>query len=147
MAVEGERYSLSVDELIEAHPAQVWKMLTDPVKMGELFWGSTVESDFTPGHPIVWKGVWQGKSFEDRGSVQRIEENVLLQVTHWTPSSGPETAENHTVLTWRIRAEGTRVCVTLDHENIRTKESRDHNEGMWKQLLGRRKETLEKPAG
>ncbi len=142
-----ETFSLSVDEVIDARPAQVWKVLTDPVKVGELFWGSTVESDFTPGHPIVWKGVWQGKPFEDRGSIRKVEENALLQVTHWTPSSGPETEENHTLLTWRIRPEGRKVRVTLDHENIRTKETRDHSEGMWKQLLGRMKEMLEKPTG
>ena len=142
-----ETFSLSVNEVIDARPAQVWKVLTDPVKVGELFWGSTVESDFTPGHPIVWKGVWQGKPFEDRGTIRKAEENVLLQVTHWSPSSGPETEDNHTLLTWRIRPEGRNVRVTLDHENIRTKETRDHSEGMWKQLLGRMKEMLEKPTG
>ncbi len=144
---ENARFSLSVDELIQAGPARAWEALTNPEKMGQLFWGSTVESDFRPGHPIVWKGTWEGKPFEDRGTIRRVEENALLQHTHWAPSSGPDTEANYSLLTWRIHREGTGVRVSLTHENIPTEAMRDHSRGMWKDLLARMKEMLEARTG
>jgi hypothetical protein len=41
--------------------------------VGRLFWGSTVESDFKAGSPIVWKGAWEGKVFEDKGTILKRE--------------------------------------------------------------------------
>jgi uncharacterized protein YndB with AHSA1/START domain len=144
MPAENGRYSLSVDTLIDAGAKEAWETLTDPAKVGKLFWGSTVESDFVPGHPIVWKGTWEGKPFEDRGTIRKVAKGSLLQNTHWTPSSGPDTEENRSLLTWSLTAEGDGVRVTLRHENIPTEAMRDHSMQMWNQLLARMKEMLEK---
>jgi uncharacterized protein YndB with AHSA1/START domain len=137
-------YSISSDIIIHADLARVWNLLVDPVKVGELFWGSTVESDFTVGSPIVWKGEWEGKPFEDRGIIKRVDPLALLQCTHWTvtTSSTPESSPN--LLTYRLSQEKEGVRVTFTHENIPTEESRAHSEPMWRQLLERMKGMLEK---
>ncbi len=143
---QGQRYSLTIDTSINASPGKAWKLLVDPTRVGDLFWGSTVESDFRPGSPIVWKGTWEGKPFEDRGTIVAAEKDALLRYTHWSPSSGPDVEANRNLLTWRLAPEGAGVRVSFSHENIATEAMRDHSRGMWNQMLARMKEMLEKDA-
>ncbi len=138
------RYSLEVHTQIHASVQDAWDLLVNPARASELWWGSTVESDFTPGHPIVWKGVWEGKPFEDRGTILTVQPPTLLKYSHWAPSFGEDVEANRNFLTWQLAPEGAGVKVTFRHENIATKEMKDQSEAMWKQLLGRMKDMLEK---
>jgi uncharacterized protein YndB with AHSA1/START domain len=141
---ETTHYSIKVHTTIRTPIRDAWALLVDPVRLGRLFWDSTVESDFVQGHPIVWKGVWEGKPFEDKGTIRQVQAPTLLQCTHWTPSSGPDTEENYSLLTWKLSEENGGVRVTFLHENIATQAMKDHSEPMWKMLLERMKEMLEK---
>jgi uncharacterized protein YndB with AHSA1/START domain len=136
-------YSITVETLIHAESDAVWAILTDPVRLGELYWGCTVEGSFTVGGSIAWKGTWEGRPFEDGGRVLRLEPKALLQLAHWTVSSAstPETSPN--LLTWRLAPAPGGLRVTFTHENISTKEMKEHSEPMWKQLLQRLKEMAE----
>jgi len=137
------RYSIEVHTSIRAPIRDAWALLVDPVRLGQLFWGSTVESDFIQGHPIVWKGTWEGKPFEDKGTIRGIQAPKELSCTHWTPSSGPDVEENYSLLTWRLVEEGGGTRVTFQHQNIATLQMKEHSEPMWKMLLERMKDMLE----
>jgi uncharacterized protein YndB with AHSA1/START domain len=141
---ETARYSIEVHTSIRTPIRDAWALLVDPVRLGQLFWDSTVESDFVTGHPFVWKGVWEGKPFEDKGTIRQVQAPTLLQYTHWAPSSGPDTEENYSLLTWKLAEEQDGVLVTFLHENIATQAMKDHSEPMWKMLLERMREMLEK---
>ena len=141
---ETTRYSIEVQTTIGTGIRDAWALLVDPARLGRLYWDSTVESDFTPGHPIVWKGTWEGRPFEDRGTILQATPPGRLQYSHWSPSMGADTEENRNLLTWELAQEGGRVRVTFRHENIATKELKDHSEPMWKMLLDRMKDLLEK---
>ena len=141
------RYSISVDAHVRGPVSEAWDILVNPEKVGTLFWGSTVESDFKVGSRIVWKGVWDGKPFEDRGTITRREETALLQFTHWSPTSGtPDDDAHRHLLTFRLVPEKGGVRVTLQHENIPTVAMKEHSEAMWRQLLEKMKAMLEGPA-
>ncbi len=139
------RYSIRLTERIHATRMKAWGILVDREKLSQLFWGSTVESGFQVGSTILWKGPWHGKPFEDRGRILRKEDGRLLQVSHWTPSLGtPETDESgHNILTWQLDDDGDGVLVTFLHENIATREMKEHSEKNWVALLQRMKEMLE----
>jgi hypothetical protein len=138
------RYAISVDAFIRSSAGEAWDILVDPVKVGALFWDCTVEGDFTVGSPIVWKGMWEGKPFEDRGTIKKREENALLQFTHWTPTSGtPDDEARRHLLTFRLASESGGVRVTLQHENIPTLTMKEHSEAMWHQLLERMRVMIE----
>jgi uncharacterized protein YndB with AHSA1/START domain len=137
------RYSLEVETVIKAELATVWDLLVNPVKTSQLFWGSTVESDFKVGSPISWKGTWEGKPFEDRGVIKRVQHTALLQYTHWSTATGSSEDEgSHNLLTFRLSQVKDGVRVVFQHENIATLELKEHSEPMWKMLL----ETLKKMA-
>jgi uncharacterized protein YndB with AHSA1/START domain len=141
---ETTRFSIEVHTTIRAGIREVWSLLVDPARLGRLYWDSTVESDFTPGHSIVWKGTWEGKPFEDRGTILQVKPPSLLQYSHWAPSFGADTEENRNLLTWELAEEGGAARVTFRHGNIATQEMKDHSEPMWKMLLDRMKDQLEK---
>ena len=52
---------------IDASPDKVWDALTDPDQIKQYMFGSQVETDWRPGSPIVWKGEYEGKQYEDKG--------------------------------------------------------------------------------
>jgi uncharacterized protein YndB with AHSA1/START domain len=141
----GTRYSLEVETLIVAGAGTVWSLLTDPGRTGELFWGCAVESDFTVGSPITWKGTWDGTPFEDRGTIKRVQPNSLLQYTHWSTATGTADDESaHNLLTFQLTEEKGGVRVVLRHENIASMEMKEHSEPMWNHLLATLKEMAEK---
>ena len=138
-----QKFSISADVVIKAGPHDVWAVLTDARRLGDLFWGSTVEGDFAPGSLITWKGTWGGKPFEDRGRVRRAERDSRLEYSHWTVSSESIKESDPNLLSWDLRPEGQRTRVTFRHDNIATKEMRDQSEPMWRQLLDRLKQAVE----
>lgn len=138
------RYSLAVETVISADITDVWELLVNPAETGRLFWGTTVESDFKVGSPIVWKGVWEGKPFEDRGTIKRVEKNAVLQYSHWsTASDTPNDEATHNLLTFQLTKEDRGVRVVLQHENIATMAMKEHSEKMWTQLLATMKRMAE----
>ena len=64
---------------------QVWHALTDPDSIEEYFFGAKVDTDWRPGSPIVWRGQYQRKPFEDKGKILTVEDNRVLRMTHFSP--------------------------------------------------------------
>ena len=85
---------------IDASPGEVWAALTDPEQIKKYMFGSRVVTDWQPGSPIVWKGEYEGKKYEDKGEIVEVEQARRLKLTHFSPLSGDEDIpENyHTVL-------------------------------------------------
>ena len=66
---------------IHARPEEVWTALTDPELIARYMFGSKVETDWQPGSPIVWKGEYEGKPYEDKGEVRAVDPQRRLEVT------------------------------------------------------------------
>ena len=63
---------------VNAPPDVVWRALTDPAMVRQYMHGTNLQTDWTVGSPITWKGEWQGKSYEDKGTVLAVEPTKLL---------------------------------------------------------------------
>ncbi len=130
---------------IHAPATKVWNALVDPAAIKQYFFGTNVTSDWKEGSPIVWKGEWQGKSYEDKGTILRVQPNRLLQYTHFSPQTGlPDTPENYHTITVELAEQpnGTRVCLSQD--NNATDQAREHSEKNWNLMLEGLKNLLEK---
>jgi uncharacterized protein YndB with AHSA1/START domain len=129
---------------IEAPPSKVWKALTDPELIAKYFFGSQVETDWQPGGAIVWKGEYQGKSYEDKGEILEVEPHRRLRVTHFSPTTGlPDKPENYHTLTYELdeRAGGTHV--SLSQDNNGSKEEAERSTANWEMVLTGLKKTVE----
>jgi len=129
---------------IDAPIAKVWAALVTPDAIKQFMFGANVASDWKEGSAIVWKGEWQGKAYQDKGVILRIEPERVLQYTHWSPMSGiPDRSENYHVVTIEISDEGASTSVHLSQDNNATEEARDHSEQNWSTMLGGLKKYLE----
>ncbi len=129
---------------IAAPPAQVWKALTDPEVIARYFFGSKVDTDWQPGSPIVWKGEYEGKAYEDRGEVLEVETNRRLKVTHFSPMTGlPDDPENYHTITYEIDDRGDTTHLSLSQDNNRDDAEAQHATENWATMLDGLKRTVE----
>jgi uncharacterized protein YndB with AHSA1/START domain len=132
---------------VRAPPDAVWEALIDPAKVTQYMLGTEVVSDWRKGSPIVWKGEYQGRSFEDRGEILAIEPGQRLSYSHYSPLAGkPDVPENYHTVTVELAPGGTdgSTSVTLTQDNNGDAESRDHSAAFWQDMLERLKGLLER---
>ena len=137
-------YAARISTIIDASVAEVWEALVNPDMIRTYMPGTTVDSDWKKGSDIQWKGEWQGKTFEDRGTILQMEPEQVLQYTHYSPRSGlpDEPAYYHTV-TIELTGVPRGIMVSLSQDNNRTEEERKHAERNWKAILDSLKNLLE----
>ncbi len=146
MSVEASR----VHTTIAAAPAAVWKALMTPSTFKQLFFGSDVDTDWRVGSPIVLRGEWKGKKYEDKGTVKAVEENTRLAFTHWSPLSGmKDLPENYHVVSFDLSPAGTGTKVELSQTNLNdaeplTAKNREEYDKNWTMVLEGLKKAVEK---
>ncbi|HEV8338489.1 MAG TPA: SRPBCC family protein [bacterium] len=130
---------------INAPRANVWEALTRPELIKQYLFGTDVTTDWRVGSPITYRGEWEGKAYEDKGRVVRVEPERVLVSTFWSSLSGlPDVPENYKTVTYELSAQdgGTKVMLTQD--NNATREEADHSEQNWRIVLDKLKELLER---
>ena len=117
---------------IAADPDDGLAALVEPAAIKQYMFGTTVESDWSEGSPIVWKGEWQGRAYEDKGTILRLEPGRLLQYTPLQPALGPPGRAGELPHgDHRAGAEGAGTSVTLTQDGSTTEEARQHSEENW----------------
>ncbi|GAA3319769.1 SRPBCC domain-containing protein [Arthrobacter ramosus] len=121
---------------IHASADRVWSVITDPQAIKEFMFGTDVLTDWTVGGPIAWRGTWQGKEYEDKGTVLEFEPGKRLVNTHFSPLSGQDDApENYHTLTWTLEPEDGMTKLTLAQDNNASPDEAAHSKGMWDSLV------------
>jgi len=124
---------------------KVWDALTNPDIIRQYFFGTNASSDWKPGSPVSFKGEWQGKTYEDKGTVLDAEQNKLLRYTYWSSMSGIEDKpENYVVVTYQLNPEGDGTRLTIIQENIPDEKMKEHSLENWNKVLSSLKTLLEK---
>jgi len=124
--------SIEIDAPIE----RVWHALTTPDEIERWFFGVKTESDWREGSPIVHRGEYQGRPYEDKGEIVRIEPPTLLVHTHWSDMSGlPDEPEHYQRVTWSLEANNDGTLLTIDEENLPSEEAKRASEQSWPQAL------------
>ncbi len=131
---------------IDAPASEVWDALTKPEIIKQYFFGTNTETDWVPGQAIKFSGEWEGKSYEDKGTVLNFEPRKLLRYNYWSSMSGIEDKpENYVVITFRLSEEDeNKTYLSITQENIPSEEMREHSEQNWNKVLEGLKKLLEK---
>jgi uncharacterized protein YndB with AHSA1/START domain len=129
---------------IDAPIAKVWDALVNPDTIRQYMFGTTVVSEWKKGSPIVWKGEWKGRAYEDKGVIVELEPERRLRYSHFSPLAGlPDLPENYHNVTIELSVENGLVRVTLSQDNNPTAEAREHSERNWATMLAGLKKLLE----
>lgn len=130
--------------LINAPIAKVWDAITKPELIKQYLFNTDVVSDWKVGSPIAYRGEWEGKPFEDKGRILKIEPEKTLVSTHWSPLSGvPDSPENYHTITYDLAEKGDKTEVTITQDHNANQEEKEHSEQNWKAVLVGMKNLLE----
>jgi uncharacterized protein YndB with AHSA1/START domain len=130
--------------IIHAPVSKVWQALVNPEIIKQYLFNTEVISDWKVGSPILYKGEWEGKAFEDKGEILEIEPEKVLKSTHWSPLSGvPNIPENYHTVTYILSDRGDSTEVTITQDNNATEQEQAHSEKNWKTVLEGMKSLLE----
>ena len=124
--------------------SKVWDALTKPHIIKQYLFGTEVTTDWQVGSPITYKGMWNGKAYEDKGKVVQIEVEKLLVSTFWSSLSGlPDVPENYKTVRYELTADGNGTRLTITQDNNDSQEDANHSEQNWKMVLDGLKKLLE----
>jgi len=137
-------FTATVSTTIDAPASKVWDAITKPELIKKYLFDTDVISDWKVGSPILYRGEWQGKPFEDRGKILEFEPGKRLVSTHWSPLSGvPDLPENYHTVTYELSEKSGGTEVTILQDNNASEEENDHSEANWKTVLDGLKKLLE----
>jgi Activator of Hsp90 ATPase homolog 1-like protein len=103
-----------------------------------------VITDWQVGSPITYKGVWQGKSYEDKGKVLEIQPGKILVSTFWSSLSGlPDLPENYKTVRYELSTTGDITSLTITQDYNTSQDEANHSEQNWKMILEGIKKLLE----
>ena len=129
---------------INAPASKVWKALMDPELIKQYLFGADVISDWKVGSSIIYKGNYQGKAYEDKGTVLKAEPEKLLLITHWSPLSGTtDSPENYHKVSYELATEKDSTQLTITQDNNSSAEEQAQNAGFWQTVLEEIKKLLE----
>lgn len=140
-----ENFIAKASIAINASRQAVWQALMSPDAIKEYMFGARVDSDWREGSPISWKGEWQGKPYEDKGTILHVRPERRLQYSHYSPLSGlPDAPEHYHTVTIELAGNGTETEVMLAQDHNATEAARMHSEKNWKMMLDGLKKYVEK---
>jgi len=136
---------VKTDVTIQAPIGKVWEALTTPELIKKYFFGTDAISDWKEGSSLIFKGEWEGKTYQDKGTISKITPPTYLRYNYWSSMSGkPNTPENYANITYELSSlddNTTNLIVTQD--NVANEEAKQHSEQNWDSVLEDLKELLE----
>ena len=129
--------------LIHAELADVWNAITNPTVIKKYFFGIDLVTTWDVGSPILFRGVWEGKPYEDIGIVQSFIPMESLSYTYRSSfDDASDISKTYNIVTYRLmpRDTGTELSVS---QTVNTEEEVRYFEENWSMCLSEIKKILE----
>ncbi|HEX5429985.1 MAG TPA: SRPBCC domain-containing protein [Patescibacteria group bacterium] len=130
-------YQAKSETTINAPIEKVWQTLTDPELVKQWLFGTEMSvSEWAVGGKISYKGVWEGKTYEDKGEILELVPEQKLASTYWSGMSGlPDVPENYQKVSYILSEANDGTKLTIIQEGNPTEESAKHSESNWNTVL------------
>ena len=129
---------------IQAPIDTVWKALTDAAEVKKYFFGTDLYTTWEVGTPVLFKGEWEGKPYEDKGTVLHFAPNEKLSYDYYSGFSGLEDVpENYQTITYEVKATDNGTLLTITQSNVKDEETKAHSETNWQGVLNELKKLVE----
>ncbi len=129
---------------INASADAVWNALTDPQLVKQYMFGTDVTSDWQQGSSVTYRGKWEGKPYEDKGTILEIIPGQKIVMTYYSSMSGePDAPENYTKITYSLKTEGDKTVLEVITDNNKDEAGAKKSEENWQYILQTIKALLE----
>jgi uncharacterized protein YndB with AHSA1/START domain len=129
---------------INASTARVWEALTNPELIKIYFFGTECISEWKNGSPILYKGIYEGKAYEDKGNILDIEKEKFILYNYWSSFSKTEDIPaNYSVIKYELSADKNETTFTITQAGFKTQETHDHSATNWGYVMDGLKKMLE----
>ncbi|MCP2028547.1 uncharacterized protein YndB with AHSA1/START domain [Flavobacterium sp. HSC-32F16] len=130
---------------INASTAKVWHALTNPELIKIYFFGTECLSEWKKGSAILYKGIYEGIPYEDKGNVIDIETEKFILYNYWSSFSGTEDIPaNYSEIKYELSADENGTIFTIVQGGFKTQEAHDHSDKNWGYVMEGLKDMLEK---
>lgn len=139
-----EKLKLETQITFDAPQADVWNGLTDPEIVKQYFFGTNQESAWKEGSPIVWSGEWEGKAYQDKGTILEITPGEYVKYSYWSSMGGTEDKpENYQNVSYNLSEKDGVTTLDITQDNIKDEAAKVHSDGSWQAIFGGLKKLLE----
>ncbi len=129
-------FNASASIIIQAPAQKIWDALTIPEQVKEYFFGTNLVTTWEVNSPIYFRGEWEGKAYEDKGTVLTFVPPKTLSYDYWSAFSGIEDRkELYQILSYTLDEVPEGVRVTIEQSNVDTQERADHSSENWMKVL------------
>lgn len=137
-------FTAKVQRTIHAPINKVWDGLTLPELVKQYFFGTQLVTTWQPGTPIYFRGEWEGKPYEDKGTVLKFEPGKMLEYDYFSSWSDlEERPENYQTIIYRVKSKGNSTVLIITQSNIDTLEKKVHSIQSWGMLTKELKKLME----
>ncbi|MEN0053687.1 MAG: SRPBCC family protein [Mucilaginibacter sp.] len=139
-----EKLKLTTELKFKAPISKVWQGLTDPEMVKAYFFGTNLQSSWRVGEPIVFSGEWDGKKYEDHGTIQEIDPGKFLKYSYWSSMSGTDDKpENYATITYSLTENKGETSLIITQDNIKNEEAKQHSEQNWQGVFAGLRKMIE----
>jgi uncharacterized protein YndB with AHSA1/START domain len=102
---------------VDAPRERLWQALTDPATIAKYLYGTSVETDWQQGSPIVYRGEWEGTPYEDKGVILEVVPGERLVTSYYSPLSGkPDEPASYQNVSYLLADDGSGTLVTITQD-------------------------------
>jgi len=124
--------------------SKVWDALVNPAQIKKYMFGTNVVSEWKVGSPISFSGEWEGKPYEDKGTILGMQQEKLMKYNYWSNFSGEKDEHaNYSNITYELAEQNGGTLFTLTQDNFKNEEARGHSEKNWGMVFETMKKILE----
>jgi uncharacterized protein YndB with AHSA1/START domain len=130
---------------LNASVGKVWEALVKPEIIKRYFYGTHVISDWKTGSSIKFTGTWEGKPYEDKGTILVLEPEKCFSYNYWSNFTGiPDRPENYAIIRFELQSLNAGVTkLQVTQENSPTPSMEENSAQGWTDVLNNLKTLLE----
>jgi uncharacterized protein YndB with AHSA1/START domain len=136
-------FQVHVGVEIRSSAEAVWDALTKPELVKQYLFGTEMKADWKVGGKITYSGEWEGKPYEDHGTILEIVQFKRLVCTYWSAAFGADVPENYQTLTYSLTPQKGVILLEITQDNVANEESQAHSEQNWKAVAEKLREIVE----
>jgi uncharacterized protein YndB with AHSA1/START domain len=129
---------------VDASRDRLWQAITDPDTIARFLFGSRVETDWHVGSPIVYRGEWDGKPYEDKGTILEAVPGDRLVTSYYSPLSGkPDEPASYQTVSYLLTDDGDGTSVTITQDGCADAAEAERMSDNWSMTLQTLKTVVE----